>query len=104
MEFPNWYESTDGPKVSKTIFNIAGTFLPIINFALMKYGINILPADADFWISIVVFLYFSVQAGIGYVRAKRSLQAKVAKLEVRVLNAESRVGQMSSGTASQSAR
>lgn len=81
MDFPAWYQSSRGPQVSKTIFNIVGSFLPVINLALQSKGIELLPEQVNFWITIGVFLYFSVQATIGYVRSKQTLQAQVQRLQ-----------------------
>ncbi len=80
--YPAWYLSSNGPKVSKTIFNIAGSILPMLNMFLTSKGINPIPLndDASSYISLAVFAYFSVQAGIGYVRSKNVLGAEIKKL------------------------
>lgn len=84
--FPAWYESTNGPEVSKTIFNIIGSFLPVFDLLLMHFGITIpgLSETINALIATVVFLYFAVQAAIGYVRAKNVLAARVEALASQV--------------------
>lgn len=83
-ELPKWYQSTNGPQVSKTIINILASILPVINFALASKGINIMPDSINSVVTLLVFAYFAIQAVIGYVRAKIIMQQKVAGLEAHV--------------------
>lgn len=79
--FPAWYESTTGPGTSQTIMNILGGFLPMLNMFLASKGIKILPESIEPWVNLSVFIYFSVRAMIGYVKAKRALGSRIAYLE-----------------------
>lgn len=81
---PGWYKSTAGPGVSQTISNIALSFLPVLNLALASKGIEIMPEDVNFWVSLVVFFFFAVQAGIGYIRSKKILGARIGALRSQV--------------------
>ena len=82
--FPAWYQSTTGPQISKTLMNIAGNILPMLNFVLQSRGINILPESVNTWITLIVFFYFSIQSAIGYIRAKTAMGVKVANLAQKV--------------------
>lgn len=84
IDFPVWYQSTTGPQVSQTIFNILGSFIPVINMALASKGIVVLPEAINFWVNIGVFSYFSVRALFGYLKAKKSLGQKIDALEAQV--------------------
>lgn len=86
-DFPAWYQSSTGPQISKTIINIAGNFLPVINFALQSKGINILPDAVNTYVTLAVFCYFSIQAAIGYVRAKTAMGVKIENLKAKVIAA-----------------
>lgn len=79
FQFPAWYQSSAGPGISKTIFNMAGALLPVINLFMSStgHGVTIIPADLNSWISLAVFIYFCVQALIGYVRSKNIAQEKM---------------------------
>ncbi len=78
--FP-WYASTQGPGLSSTLLNLAGTLLPVLNLLLAKYGIAILPDWANMAITLGVFGYFGIKAAIGYVKAKKVLGARIASLQ-----------------------
>lgn len=84
IEYPTWYESTTGPGVSQTIISIVGNIVPILNMLLASKGVNILPEAINGWISLAVFLFFSVRAGIGYVKAKNALTNHIHDLESKV--------------------
>lgn len=84
IEFPTWYQSTTGPQVSQTIYNILGSFLPVLNMALASHGINILPEAVNFWVNIAVFCWFSLRALFGYIKAKRTLNTKIEALEAKL--------------------
>lgn len=84
MEFPSWYQSSQGPQVSQTIFNIVASFIPMINLALASKGINLLPEQVNFWITLAVFLYFSVRAALGYIKAKKVLATRVRSLSAQL--------------------
>lgn len=86
FEFPQWYESTHGPEISKTIFNILGNIAPVANMVLASKGVHILPESFEVWINLAVFLYFSGQAAFGYIRSKKILGARIAQLEEQVVN------------------
>lgn len=81
IKLPAWYQSTAGPGISATLINTAGSALPLLNFMLQAKGIQILPADLNFWITILVFAYFAVMTAVGYVRAKVQLGRQVAALK-----------------------
>lgn len=85
MEFPAWYQSSQGPQISQTVINNLLAFLPMINFALASRNINILPADVNFWVTLGVFCFFSVRSLIGYVNSKRALQEQVRALSSQVI-------------------
>ncbi len=82
FEFPEWYKSSAGPGTSKTLFNIAAAFLPVLNMFLQSTGhsITVIPDQLSSWISLAVFTYFAIQAGIGYVRSKTAAEAKMKAL------------------------
>lgn len=80
VKLPVWYKSTRGPAISKTILNISGTALPVLNMVLMRYEINVLPETIELWVTLGVFLWFAIQAGVGYIKAKKELMAKIIKL------------------------
>lgn len=79
-----WYKSSAGPGVSQTLINIAGNFLPMLNMILAYKHINVLPGPVNFWISLAVFIYFSIKAAFGYIKAKKILGARIALLESQV--------------------
>lgn len=74
-----WYQSSTGPGVSQTIFNIAGNILPVLNLVLASHNINILPSFVNLVITLVVFVYFSIRAMLGYIKSKRTLGIELAK-------------------------
>lgn len=89
MDFPAWYKSTAGPQISKTIFNVVGSFLPVFDLVLLHFNVSI-PGLSDTVQALIasgVFVYFAIQSMVGYVRAKKSLQAHVAKLQSRLRSA-----------------
>lgn len=77
FQFPAWYQSSAGPGLSKTIVNIVLGLLPVINLFMQTQGQMILPAEVNSWISLAVFVYFAIQAGIGYIRSKQTAEAKL---------------------------
>lgn len=81
INFPDWYKSTSGPGTSQTIANIAGAFLPMLNMVLESHGTHLLPEVINTYISVGVFLVFTVRAMIGYVRAKKLMGSRIANLE-----------------------
>lgn len=91
--FP-WYASTGGPGVSMTLFNLAGTFLPMLNLMLASSGINLLPGTVNLAITLAVFVYFAVRAAIGYVRAKRTLGARIVSLQATNKQLSSQLGHL----------
>lgn len=84
INFPEWYASSTGPKISQTIFNIVGSFLPVINMLLANKGVNLLPETVNFWVSIGVFCWFSVRAAYGYIRARKVLGEKIMRLQSKI--------------------
>lgn len=84
ITLPEWYMSTNGPKVSQTIFNLVGGFLPVINIYLSAKGVNFLPESVNASISIIVFACFSIRAAFGYIKAKRNLQQQIGSLRNRL--------------------
>jgi len=80
IKLPKWYKSTRGPAISTTILNISGTALPVLNMVLMRYEINFLPATIELWVTLGVFLWFSIQAAIGYIKSKKALMAQIINL------------------------
>lgn len=82
--FPAWYQSTRGPQVSHTIMSIVGSLLPALNLVLSSKGVNILPEDVNAYVSLAVFAFFSVQAAVGYVKAKIALSARISNLRAQV--------------------
>lgn len=86
MPLPDWYQSTQGPQISQTIFNIVATFLPVLDLVLMHFGVSIpgLSQTLQALIAMAVFAYFAIRAAIGYVKAKAQLQAQVAALAGQV--------------------
>lgn len=88
-QYPAWYESTDGPKISQTIFSIFATFVPVLDLVLMHFGVAIpgLSETLQALIAAAVFVVFAVRAAVGYVKAKKVLQARVASLASQVRTA-----------------
>lgn len=84
IQFPPWYQSSTGPQVSQTIFNMAGSLLPVLNMILASRGINILPDTLNFWINMLVFGYFSIRAFLGYLKSKRVMATRIMQLEARI--------------------
>lgn len=80
-----WYASTQGPGISKTVINIAGNVLPMLNLVLASHGVVIGPAWLNLIVTLAVFGYFSIQAVIGYARAKQALGSHIVSLR-RSLN------------------
>lgn len=78
--FP-WYKSTAGPGISSTVVGVVGNLLPMLNALLMARGMTIGPAWADLLVTLAVFGFFSIQALIGYVRAKHILGSQVIRLQ-----------------------
>lgn len=79
-EFPAWYQSSAGPKVSATIIGLVGNVVPMLNLLLASRGINIMPAGINEIVSTIVFVVFSVKALMGYIRAKQVLGSRILKL------------------------
>lgn len=79
-QFPSWYQSTVGPQISGTLIGIAGNVIPVLNLVLASKGVNLLPEAINPYITIAVFVFFSVKAAIGYVKAKRTLGARIVSL------------------------
>lgn len=88
QNYPAWYQSSTGPGVSQTIINIIGNVLPILNLVLAKHGVNILPESINDYISMGVFLYFSIRAGIGYVKSKKIMGERILSLQAKLEGAE----------------
>lgn len=80
IQLPAWYQSTAGPGISQTIISIAGNIIPVINFLLASKGINIMPATINSIVTVLVFLFFSATAALGYIRAKKVLGMRVGYL------------------------
>jgi hypothetical protein len=77
---PKWYKSTRGPAISKTVLNISGTALPVLNLVLANYDIVILPDAINLIVTLGVFLWFAAQAAVGYIQSKKALMAEIIKL------------------------
>lgn len=75
-----WYQSTSGPGISMTLSSIALTIVPLVNLELANQGVNILPTQANGWISLAVFAVFAARAAYGYVKAKKVLGQKLGML------------------------
>lgn len=84
IEFPPWYQSSTGPQISQTIFNIVGGFLPLLNLTLASKGVQILPENVNWIISLGVFIYFAIRAGIGYLKSKRALGMRIRNLQSQI--------------------
>lgn len=76
-----WYQSTAGPGVSSTLTNLATTLIPVANLALASAGINLLPAQINGWISVAVFLFFSVKVAIRYVQTKHMFGTQIGRIQ-----------------------
>ncbi len=81
FQFPEWYKSSAGPGLSKTIVNMILGILPVINLFMQTRGEMILPAEVNSWVSLLVFGYFAVQGAIGYIRSKKVAQTKMQALK-----------------------
>lgn len=81
VQYPSWYQSTLGPSISKTVSNTLLGMLPVVNLLLSSRNINILPGTINDTASFLVFIYFCIQAIIGYVRSKNVLGARLGELQ-----------------------
>lgn len=90
VELPAWYQSSAGPGLSSTLINLAGNIIPVVNFFIASQGINILPANVNALITTAVFVFFSIRAGIGYVRAKKVLGMQVGYLQKTLDNIQAK--------------
>lgn len=81
QNYPAWYQSSTGPGISQTITNIVGNVIPILNLFLASKGINIFPEAVNDYISMGVFIFFSIRAAIGYVKSKKVMGAKILQLQ-----------------------
>lgn len=84
ITFPEWYQSSRGPGIAQTIKGLVLNFLPVINLVLASRGVNLLPEAVNLWVSLLVFVGFSVYTLIGYVRGKRAQQLQIGELEREV--------------------
>lgn len=85
MEYPTWYKSSSGPGMAATVQGIIGGLLPVINLILGQFNLGVLGDGAvNAFVSAIVFVGFSLYTAWGYVRAKRTLSARIAGLEVEV--------------------
>lgn len=81
MDFPEWYQSTAGPGISKTILGVVLNLLPVFNLITAQFGWGVLgEGTLNAVVSAGVFLVFSVMSVWGYVRSKKLLGAKIQQL------------------------
>jgi len=92
INFGEWYNSTQGPGISKTLVAIAGSILPV---AFLVFGyktgstvddqtVRIFSDNVTSIIYFVVYIFFAIRAAIGYVKSKQLLQAKLNTLQSRL--------------------
>lgn len=86
ISFPEWYLSTQGPKLSQTIFNSVATIIPVLDLVLLQFHIVIpgLSETINAVIAAGVFGFFLVRAVLGHIKAKRTLQGRVRVLSARL--------------------
>ena len=84
IQYPAWYLSSQGPQISSTVVGIVGNILPIVALFLSNKGFDFIPGSFDPYIEVGVFLFFSIKAAVGYVKAKRTLGARIIQLEEKL--------------------
>lgn len=86
--FGDWYNSTQGPGLSRTIVSIVAGIIPVAAIIIStKSGnqvdpasLSVLQTNAATFIYAVVYAIFTIRAIVTHVQAKKTLQAKFLKL------------------------
>lgn len=86
--FGDWYNSTQGPGLSRTLVSIVAGIIPVAALIIStKSGsqvdptsLNVLQTNAATFIYAVVYAIFTIRAIVTHVQAKKTLQAKFFRL------------------------
>lgn len=78
MEYPKWYESTQGPQIAASVKSFALLLLPVLK---QLFGIELGSDTVDAVIDALLILSFGAYGLFGYIRAKRTLGARIERLE-----------------------
>lgn len=83
LGFGDWWKSSTGPQLSKTISSTLIAMIPAINLFLSALGYHAitLPANLDSWVSLLVLGYLGIQILVGYARSKKVAIEKMEALK-----------------------
>lgn len=86
--FGDWYNSTQGPGLSRTLVSIVAGIIPVAALIISTRSgsqvdpasLNALQTNAATFIYAIVYAVFTVRAIVTHVQAKKTLQAKFLRL------------------------